>query len=198
MGETDLWATLYNSNKVGGPWPTLVTSNRGAGLDKILITGGMGRGDVGRTRHGGEEGGEREMPSVGGGRRTIGEEDGEAGIGTGAPIRVAMTGMQASRDIPREMGGEVTLKGGGRNLKEGEEIPRSGGSLLLSYEFFISSNLIYNSTLLAIYLSLLNFSFASLTGICQTLLSDEYLIASNHNHCQNHNNDQITHNFKNV
>ena len=123
----------------------------------------MGRGEGGRTRHGGEEGGERETPSVGEGRGRTGEEGGEVGIGRGAPIRVAMTGMQASRDIP----GEVNLKGGGRSLKEGGgETPRSGAALFsLSYQFFISSNPIYNSSLLAIYLSLLNFSFASLTGI---------------------------------
>ena len=84
---------------------------------------------------GGEEGGGREMHSVGEGRRGIGEEGGEAGIGREAPIMVAMTGMLASRDAPaKEMVVEVNLKGGGgRKLKEGgEETPCSGGSLSLN------------------------------------------------------------------
>ena len=154
-------ATLYNSNKVEGrPWLTLATNNRGADcLDKILRTGGeMGR-EEGTTRHGGEEGGEREMPSAGEGMRMIGVGgvEWEVGIGREAPIMVAMTGMQASRDILAERGGEGNLRGGGKNLREAT--PRSGRSLsfsltiLLSDEFFISSNHIYNSSLLAIYLS---------------------------------------------
>ena len=62
--------------------------------------------------------------------RVTGEEggEGEEGIGGGALIRVAMTGMQASRgDILAEMLGEGNLKGGGRNSREAT--PHSGGSL---------------------------------------------------------------------